>query len=1101
MQSKSMHRLGKFSLTLAFVCLYVSGEAKSISDSGNTLVTKHKVEQSFAVRSLKETLQELRNIYGIQFSYASNVASDLPLQVPENLTGATQVEQLLKRILTPSGLKFKKVNNVYIISKDEKTIPVKAVGYQVPAAASNLENTSRVADITVTGRVTDENGEGLPGVTILLKGTAVGTATDFSGNYSLNVPDGAGTLVVSFIGYQTQEVAINNQTSLNITLSPDAKALAEVVVIGYGTQEKKDITGSVAVVDAEAFENRPNNMVANLIQGQAAGVQVQSTSGKPSAGLSIRIRGTNSINSSSEPLYVVDGVPTTDTRSLNPADIESISVLKDASSAAIYGAQGANGVVLITTKRGKEGKPRFDFSTYRGFSTVWNTLPVLNAEQYRDLMTELGYNTNWSQYTENTDWQKEVFQKGTSQNYQLSFSGKNNGTSYYVSGGWVQQEGAVRSAEMDRYSFKVNLDQEVNKWLKLGTSIGVTRYHDVDVTDNTNVNSGGVILGVLTTPPVIGIYNADGTTFTSNPFQNWENPISSTDAADRGYRNNRIIGNLYGEVEFLPGLKFRSNFGLDSNSDIYDYFLDPYSTSYGRAMMGIGRNTTNYNTYFIWDNTVSYNKEIGKHNFSALVGTIAQKWRWESAGVETRSFISDAITTPNAGSQLITATASKSEKTNASAIGRITYDFADKYLLTANFRADASSNFGPGKRWGYFPSFSAGWRVSEESFLSGLPVINDLKLRAGWGIVGNDQIGNYAYFGTVSSGANYPIGGAAQPGSYPASIQNNDLKWEESEQTNVGLDISVLNSRITFTADAYLKNTRDLLLNAPLPRSTGYDNAVQNVGQLQNKGLEFQLTTRNFVNDFKWDTDLNISFNRNKVVDIVGQELYYANVSSRGEVSLVREGLPLGTFYGYTWGGVDPETGMGYYVDRNGESTFTPTAEDRTIIGNANPDFIYGITNNLSYKNFGLNIFLQGSQGNDVFNATRIETEGMTDPKNQSIAVLNRWRAVGDITDIPKAVVGSTANSLTSTRFIEDGSYLRAKAITLSYNLPATLLSKVRANNLRLYVTGENLFTITKYSGFDPEVNAYGSSNTTQGIDFGTYPQTRNLIFGLNLSF
>ncbi|PIQ21467.1 MAG: SusC/RagA family TonB-linked outer membrane protein, partial [Cytophagales bacterium CG18_big_fil_WC_8_21_14_2_50_42_9] len=751
----------------------------------------------------------------------------------------------------------------------------------MPAAAAKAERTSQAADITVTGRVTDETGEGLPGVTVLLKGTQVGTATDFNGNYSLNVPDGGGTLVVSFIGYQTKEVAINNQTSLNVTLAPDAKALAEVVVVGYGTQEKKDITGSVAVVDAEAFENRPNNMVSNLIQGQAAGVQVQSTSGKPSAGLSIRIRGTNSINSSSEPLYVVDGVPTTDTRSLNPADIESISVLKDASSAAIYGAQGANGVVLITTKRGKEGKPRFDFSTYRGFSTVWNTLPVLNGEQYRDLMTELGYNTDWSRYTENTDWQKEVFQKGTSQNYQLSFSGKNNGTSYYVSGGWVQQEGAVRSAEMDRYSFKVNLDQEVNKWLKLGTSIGYTRYHDVDVTDNTNVNSGGVILGVLTTPPVIGIYNTNGT-FTSNPFQNWENPISGTDAAQRGYRNNRILGNLYGEVEFLPGLKFRSNFGLDQNSDTYDYFLDPYSTSYGRAMVGIGRNNTNYNTYFIWDNTLSYNKEIGKHNFSALVGTIAQKWRWETAAIETRNFISDAITTPSAGSQLITATASKSEKTNASAIGRITYDFADKYLLTANFRADASSNFGPGKRWGYFPSFSAGWRVSEESFLSSVPVINDLKLRAGWGIVGNDQIGNYAYFGTVSSGANYPIGGAAQPGSYPASIQNNDLKWEESEQTNLGLDISVLNSRITFIADAYLKNTRDLLLNAPLPRSTGYDNAVQNIGQLQNKGLEFQLSSRNLVNDFKWETNLNISFNRNKVIDIVGQELYYANVSSRG---------------------------------------------------------------------------------------------------------------------------------------------------------------------------------------------------------------------------
>jgi TonB-dependent SusC/RagA subfamily outer membrane receptor len=360
---------------------------------------------------------------------------------------------------------------------------------------------------------------------------------------------------------------------------------------------------SVAVVSAESFASRPNTQLGNLIQGQAAGVQVVSPSGKPSAGLSIRIRGTNSINAGSDPLYVVDGVPTTDTRSLNPADIESISILKDASSAAIYGAQGANGVVLITTKRGTSGTPRFELSSYRGFSTVWNTLPVLNSEQYRDLMTELGYNTDWSRYTQNTDWQQEVFQRGTSQNYQLALSGKSDKTSYYLSGGWVQQEGAVRSAEMERYSFKINLDQQVNTWLKLGTSLAFTRYHDVDVTDNSAVNSGGVILGVLSTPPVIGIYNDNGT-FTSNPFQNWENPIASTDAAIRGYKNNRLLGNVYGEVELLPGLKYRSNFGLDYSSAMYDYFLDPFTTSYGIAMKGIGRNNTDLSNFFIWDNTL-----------------------------------------------------------------------------------------------------------------------------------------------------------------------------------------------------------------------------------------------------------------------------------------------------------------------------------------------------------------------------------------------------------------------------------------------------------------------------------------------------------------
>ncbi len=951
----------------------------------------------------------------------------------------------------------------------------------------------------ISGVVTDgQSGEPLPGVSIRIKDTNRGAVTDLDGRYQVEAAAGE-TLVFSYIGYLDEEIAVAGNRALDVMLMPDIETLSEVVVVGFGTQEKKDITGSVAVVGGEEFDARPNTQIASLIQGKAAGVQVVSSSGKPGAGLNIRIRGTNSITAGSEPLYVVDGVPTSDTRSLNPADIESISILKDASSAAIYGAQGANGVVLITTKRG-EGKPRFSFETYRGFSEVWNTQRVLNSEQYRDLMTELGQNTDWNLYTENTDWQKEVFQEGTSQNYQLSLSGKSENTSYYLSGGWVQQEGAVRSAEMDRYSFKLNLDQDVNDWLKLGTSVNISKYQDVDVTDNSAINQGGVILGVLSTPPVIGVYNPDGT-FTSNPFQNWENPIASTDAAIRGYNNQRILGNIYGEISLLQDLTFRSNFGVDYSNAAYDYFLDPFRTSYGRAMKGIGRYQTWITNYYIWDNTLSYEVSLGQHNFDVLVGSVAQKFRWDNSAMERRNFASDEIITPGGGSELISATATKAERTNAAFIGRINYDFADRYLLTANFRADGSSAFGPGKRWGYFPSFSAGWRISEEAFLRDVSLITDLKIRAGWGIVGNDQIGTYAYLGRVGSGGNYPIGGVVMPGTYPASIENRNLKWEESQQTNVGLDLAMLNNRITLTADAYIKNTRDLLLNAPLPRSTGFDNAIQNIGELENKGLEFQLTTRNFVNDLTWDTDLNISFNRNEVVNVVGQELFFGNVAGRGEVSLVREGLPLGTFYGYVAGGVDPQTGDLYYINSAGESTFEPVAEDRTIIGNANPDFLYGITNNFSFKGLGLTIFLQGSQGNDIFNATRIETEGMLDPKNQTIDVLNRWRQPGDVTDMPRAVWGNTNNSRASTRFVEDGSYLRVKAATLSYDLPTSMISRVKLAGVRVYATGENLLTFTRYSGFDPEVNAFGGSNTALGVDFGTYPQTRNIIFGLNVSF
>ncbi len=955
----------------------------------------------------------------------------------------------------------------------------------------------------ITGTVTVENGETLPGVNVLVKGSNTGTITDAEGRYSIQAPTD-GTLVFSFIGYQMQEVALGGRSEVNVVMQEDITTLEQVVVIGYGTQEKKDITGAVAVIGDEAFESRPNTQFGNLIQGKTAGVQVISPSGKPSAGFSMRIRGTSSIAGSSEPLYVVDGVPVTDTRSLNPADIESITVLKDASSAAIYGTQGANGVVLITTKKGTSATPRLEFNAYTGFSSVWRTLKVLNSEQFRDLMTEMGQTTDWSKYTANTDWQNEVFQNGRSQNYQLAVSGQHDKTTYYVSGGWTQQIGAVRSAEMDRYNFKLNFDQKLNDWISVGTNIGYTRYHDVDVSDNTNVNSGGVILGMLSTPPNIGIFRPDGT-YTSNPFQDWENPISGTDAADRGYKNQRVLGNLYAEVNILPSLKFRSNLGIDFQNGMYDYFLDPFKTSYGRATDGRAINSTNLTNYYIADNTLTYEKNTEDYQFSALVGAVVQKTRWENNRVEKTGFSGTAIPTTNAGAEIVDATNDKAEKSNASFISRVTYAYQDKYLLTANFRRDGSSAFGPNKRWGNFPSVSVGWRVSEEQFFDNVSFLSDLKLRVGWGLVGND-LGPYAYIGTVGTGANYPVGGVILPGTYPESIQNNDLGWESTEQTNVGLDVAALEGRIQLSADAYLKKTSDLLLYVPLPRSTGYDVGVQNVGNVENRGLEFQVSSRNLVGALSWSTDVNISFNRNKVINILGQQYFGGSVAGRGEPNLTVEGQPLGLFYGYIAGGVDPATGMLYYVDRNGESTFTPAPEDRTFIGDPNPDFIYGMTNTLAWKGFGLNIFLQGSQGNDIFNATRIETEGMTDYKNQSHVVIHRWREPGDVTDIPKAVPNDNQNSLISTRFVEDGSYLRVKAVTLSYDLPGAWLSKVHLNGARVYVTGENLLTFTNYKGFDPEVSLYGINdnntlrNIAPGIDFGTYPQTRNLIFGVNIT-
>ncbi|WP_075602714.1 SusC/RagA family TonB-linked outer membrane protein [Saccharicrinis aurantiacus] len=952
----------------------------------------------------------------------------------------------------------------------------------------------------LSGAVSDTNGNPIPGVSIQVKGSMLGTITDMDGKYALSLEGNTQSVIVySFIGMQSQEVVWTNQTTIDVVLLDEVHGLNEVLVVGYGTQEKKDITGAVALVGAEELESRPNTQLGSLIQGRAAGVRVASSSGKPSQGLSIRVRGTNSVTAGSEPLYVIDGIPTSDTRSINPADVETITVLKDASSAAIYGSQGANGVVLITTKKGTTGKPTVTFDAYTGFSEVWNTLHVLNGEQYRDLMTEMGQSTDWNKYNKNTDWQNEIFQRGASQNYQLSMSGKSEQTSYYVSGGWVQQKGAVRSSEMDRANFKINLDQEVNDWLSVGTRIAYTKYRDVDVNDNNAVNQGGVLTGALNTPSVIGIYNEDGT-FTSNPFQNWENPVASTDGSEREYNSERFLGNMYVKIQFLKDFNFKSNFGVDNSNGVYDYFLDPYRTSYGRAKTGIGTNNTDRSSYWMTENILSFNKKIGNHNIEALAGNVIQKYLWENAYITTENFSSDGITTTNGGSIISSAGNTKAEKSNVSYLSRLNYGFADKYLITANFRADASSVFGEDNRWGYFPSFSTGWRMSQESFMQDISFLNDLKIRAGWGIVGNDQIRNYAHYGTVGSN-NYPIGGSLMPGTYPQTMDNKSLKWEESEQTNIGLDINVFNGRIQFVADAYLRKTRDLLLDAPLPTSTGYTSALQNIGNLENKGLEFSLNTTNIDKEIKWTSGFNISFNRNEVTNLVVKSLPMGNVAGRGEAILLEEGQPLGTLYGYVWGGVDPETGNAYYLDSNGESTFNPTADDRTVIGNANPDFFYGFSNTLSYKGIGLNIFFEGAHGNDMLNATRIDSEGMIDPKNQLATVNNRWREPGDVTDIPRASWANTDNSRISTRFIEDASYLRLKTVSLSYDLPQSLLSKINLSNVRIYATGENLLTFTNYSGFDPEVNAFGGSNTMQGIDYGTYPQTRNYIFGLNVTF
>ena len=955
----------------------------------------------------------------------------------------------------------------------------------------------------VSGKVTDVSGNPIPGVSIVIKGTSTGTITNANGSFSFpKLPDNT-TLLFSFIGMKTQEVLVGDKSIINITMEDLSIGLNEVIAVGYGTVKKKDVTGAVATVSSKDFESRPTSHIGDALEGKIAGVQISKPSGQPQAGYNITIRGINTITAGSNPIFIVDGVPTESINQIEPTDIESISILKDASAAAIYGASGANGVVLITTKRGGNQETRVSFNTYFGVANVAKTMDVLNASQYKDLMSEMNYNTDWTLYDGNTNWQNEVFRTGQTQSYQLSVTGGNEKTSFYLSGSYFNQDGVIIANSMGKYSFRVNLDHKVSNFLKIGTSVSYNKWHDVGVSEGGRWDMGN---GFLTASPVIKTFNPDGS-FTSDPFlADLENPVAILTADDHGYNNYRFNGNAYAELSLRKDLKFKSMLGIEEQNGNYHSWVDPLRSRAGRNYQGIAGYSSSLSFYWISENTFSYNKTIGQHTFGAMAGYVASKINGENASITAKNFGSSAVHTVNAGTQ-IGAGYDESAKSNASYLGRINYAYADKYLLTANFRADGSSVFGANHKWGYFPSFSAGWRISKEGFYGENNVLSDLKLRAGWGEVGNDQIGNYASWGIVGPNAVYVIGGQTVPGTAITQMENADLRWEKTAQTNIGIDASFLKNRITFTTDYYIKNTNDMLLNAPIPYSIGLgwassnsSVATKNVGSMTNKGFEFQVGSKNLVGELKWTTDFNISFNRSEITKLEESvPIMGGFIDNRSASAIAQEGQPLGTFYGYVADGVDPETGYMKYKDLDNSGDLSDG--DKTIIGNANPKFTYGLTNNFSFKRVTFSFFFQGVQGNQIFNASRIVTEGMYYPVNQLATVLTRWEKPGDITNMPASDRDNlNHNSDVSSRYVENGSYLRLKSTTLGYDLPKSICSKVRAQKLYVYVTGENLLTFTKYSGFDPEVSAYGVG-IAPGVDFGSYPQSRSFMFGLNLTF
>jgi len=978
--------------------------------------------------------------------------------------------------------------------------------------------------IGIRGTITDAKGESIPGATVRLKGnTRVGTITDIDGNYSITIPSDYknGTLVFSFVGYLSQEVAINNKTEIDVVLEQDVQSLDEVVVVGYGTQSKKDITGAIGTVDTEDIKSLPVPTVSNAIQGRAAGVQVV-VSGQPGADATFRIRGTGTINNSN-PLLVIDGVPTTSgLNQINMNDVESIQVLKDASAAAIYGSRGANGVVIITTKKGKAGKGQLNFDLSSGIQQVANPLEMLNASQYAQLHNEMMQNNGLetrpdfsdpSSLGEGTDWMGALFRTAPMQNYSMSYSAGNEKSNVYTSLSVLDQQGVVIETGYRRYTAQFNADVLVFDRLKFGNSL--TLNHDIHKSGDYSIQNAMAAL------PSQMIYNPDGSYAGPIGRPSWygdiANPIGKAKLVENSTLGYNIRGSIYGDLEITKELSFKSTAGIQANlwdsrtwAPAYDWQPIPEPDSY------LSR-SFNKSITWLWDNTLTFRKAFGDHNITALLGSSMQANRYDGMNGSVKGFASNVTQQLDNGTNPPTLGGNASEWGLLSYMARVNYDYLGKYLVTATVRRDGSSRFGEGNKWGVFPSGSFAWRISEEDFFNSSN-IGELKIRLGYGQTGNQEIGNYSFASALSTGQ-YNFNGTLVPTVVPAIMPNPNVRWESVEQINLGIDANLFNDRISLTLDGYIKNTNDMLVPMAVPVSTGYSDILVpqiNAGKIQNKGLELTLGTTNIQRErFTWTTDFNISYNHNEVISLNDTvPMSTGGIGFNYNLARIQAGRAVNEFYGFVTNGLfqtEEEVGN-YAIQVNGSDPFNRTSpgdikfmdldndgvitdEDRTFIGNPNPDFIFAMNNNFTLGNFDLALFLQGVAGNEIFNANRIWAEGMAVAQNQTTATLDRWTGEGSSNEMPRAVFNDpNKNTRPSDRYIENGSYLRVKNLTLGYNFSSTVLERLSLSKLRVYASAQNLYTLTKYTGMDPEV-------PVNGIDLNVYPVTRTYTLGLNLSF
>ncbi|MCC9167591.1 SusC/RagA family TonB-linked outer membrane protein [Pontibacter harenae] len=1056
------------------------------------------------------------------------------------------IEKVLVRIAANTLLEFKQTN---------KNIHVRVRKISSPGAGIVPAAKPQVA-VAVSGRVVDEKGEGLPGVTVVEKGTTNGTTADYEGNFTLNVSDGNGILVISYIGYQPQEVPINNRAFINATLTTDAKALKEVVVIGYGAVNREDLTGSISSVGSEEIQEMAVARVDQALIGKAAGVQVSPVSGAPGASPQIRIRGIGSISAGSGPLYIVDGFPTDNIETLSPNDIESLDILKDASATAIYGSRGANGVIIIKTKRGSEGKTNITFDTYTGWQQVSKVPEMMNSRQMaqyfydgvRNKMMDQGRDVSgdprtWYQpvpdivldvlegrNTYDVDALDEVLRVAPQQQYQVSATGGTENMKYALSGEYFNQEGIVINSDFERYSFRANVDAKLSKKLNVRVSLNPS------FTDRNMVSASGhasdptdesIIGTALTAPNYFPLLNENGEYFVFNGYAavaNIQNPLAIAREITSNEKRTRFLGNINTEYEILPALKLNILLGA-SIMNTKSMRFKPQLPVFFNGLAS-GRDEASLNTNWLAEYTLNYNKSFGNHNLSGVAGFTSQRDLYESNFLFSNRYPNNLVPTLSAASGLITDGSSVREEWSLlSYLGRVNYNYKSKYYVTAAIRTDGSSRFGSENKWGLFPSMALAWRVSDEEFLKDVGFLSELKLRTSYGETGNNNIGNYEHFATINY-IKYPLGGVAVGGFGQQRLANPGLTWEKQKQLNAGVDLSFFNSRLSLIVDHFQSRNTDLLLNVNVPSITGYSNSLQNIGEVKNTGWEFVLNTVNIDKGFGWTTDFNLSTYRNEVVKLgpEGDPIYAGQGGGGSHITMI--GQPIGMFYGWLTDGVflnQADVDRGPVYNPNGSDRSRPgdikfvdisgpdgvpdgiiDSFDKTIMGSPYPDFYYGMTNRFTYKNISLSIGLQGTQGNEVLSLSRRTIANGRGRFRQLADMFDYWKSEEEPGDgkTPRPNDAATGNNRGqwSQHFLTPGSYLRINNISLGYLFPEQISQKLMLSNLRVYVNATNPFLFTKNTGFNPDVSN-SSSSLTPGVDLNDYPLPKSLIIGLNVSF